>query len=53
MIKNQTLVVTKSTTRIKRIKILKNYRRSRLTKDLQTMTKLINKLDKEVGISDN
>jgi hypothetical protein len=53
MIKNETLVVTKSTTKIKRIKILKNYPLSRMEKDINTLGRLIAKLDSEVGIECN
>lgn len=50
MIKNETLVVTKSTTKIKRVKVLKNYPISRMSKDIDTLARLIKKLDQEVGI---
>lgn len=53
MIKNETLVVTKSTTKVKRIKILKNYPLSRMEKDIHTLSRLIAKLDSEVGIETN
>jgi hypothetical protein len=46
-------MVSKSSTKMKRIKILKNYPLSRTEKDIETMTKLVNTLDKEVGISKN
>ncbi len=50
MIKNETLVVTKSTSKMKRVKILKNYPVSRTARDIKTMSLLIQKLDEEVGI---
>ena len=45
MIKNESLVVTKSTTKNKKIKVIKNYPRSRTEKDLETIQKLVVKLD--------
>jgi len=47
------LIVTKSNTKVKRVKILKNYPISRTAKDITTLMKLIKKLDEEVGITDN
>ncbi len=45
IIKNETLVVSKSYTKIKRVKVLKNYPISRIGKDIDTLEKLIVKLD--------
>lgn len=45
IIKNETLVVSKSYTKIKRVKVLKNYPISRIEKDIETLEKLIVKLD--------
>lgn len=53
MVKNETLVVTKSSTKMKRIKVLKNYPSSRRETDTNTMTRLIQTFDKEVGIDTN
>jgi hypothetical protein len=53
MIKNETLVVSKSVTKVKRLKVLKNYPISRMEKDVDTLGKLVAKLDEEVGIVDN
>lgn len=50
MIKNETLVVSKSVTKIKRVKVLKNYPVSRIEKDIETLGRLIAKLDEEMGI---
>jgi hypothetical protein len=50
MIKNETLVVSKSITKIKRVKVLKNYPVSRIEKDIDTVGRLIAKLDEEVNI---
>lgn len=52
MIKNETLVISKSATKVKRVKILKNYPSTRLEGDVDTMLRLIIKLDEEVGIKD-
>lgn len=52
MIKNETLVISKSATKVKRVKILKNYPNSRLEGDIDTLLRLIIKLDEEVGIKD-
>lgn len=53
MIKNEALVVAKSSTRVKRVKILKNYPTTRIENDVDTLLRLIIKLDEEVGIQDN
>jgi len=53
MIKNEALVVSKSSTRVKRVKILKNYPTTRIENDVDTLLRLIIKLDEEVGIQDN
>ena len=53
IVKNETLSVSKAYTKVKRVKILKNYPSSRLEIDIQTMTKLINKLDAQIGLDNN
>lgn len=53
IIKNETLVVNKSTSKAKRVKVLKNYPRSRLETDLQTVLNLAKTLDHECEINDN
>ncbi len=45
MIKNETIVVSKSVTKVKRVKILKNYPISRIEADIDTLLRLIIKLD--------
>lgn len=53
MIKNESLVVSKSATKVKRVKILKNYPTTRLETDVDTLLRLIIKLDEEIGIQEN
>lgn len=53
MIKNETLTVSKSNTKVKRVKVLKNYPSTRLETDIDTLSRLIAKLDEEVGITGN
>ena len=52
-IKGTVCQVSKSFTKAKRIKILKNYPSTRLQQDIDTMFKLITKLDTRVGIEKN
>lgn len=53
MIKNESLVVSKSATKVKRVKILKNYPTTRIETDVDTLLRLIIKLDEEVGVQEN
>jgi RNA recognition motif-containing protein len=53
MIKNETLLISKSITKVKRVKILKNYPTTRQEADIDTLLRLIIKMDEEVGIQDN
>ena len=53
MIKNTSVTVSKAYTKLKKIKILKNYPSSRLKTDIEMMVKLISKLDAKMGIKDN
>jgi hypothetical protein len=53
MIKNETLNVSKANTKLKRVKILKNYPSKRLQIDIDTIGRLITKLDESVGIENN
>lgn len=50
IIKDTTLNVSKAFTKLKRVKVLKNYPSTRLQTDIDTLTKLIIKLDAKVGI---
>ena len=45
MVKENSLSVSKAFTKVKRIKVLKNYPSTRLQTDIDTMTKLVIKLD--------
>lgn len=53
MIKNETLNVSKAFTKVKKVKVLKNYPISRLESDIEIMAKLIEKLDSFCGITNN
>lgn len=53
IIKEQPLGITKSISKAKRVKILKNYPKSRLEIDLQTVIKLAKTLDSECGIENS
>ena len=53
MIKNTALSVSKAYTKIKRVKVLKNYPSTRIATDIATMIKLITKLDTQMGIENN
>jgi RNA recognition motif-containing protein len=45
LIKNEPLTVSKSNTKVKRVKVLKNYPSARIESDIDTMTRLVAKLD--------
>jgi hypothetical protein len=47
------LNVSKAYTKLKRVKILKNYPSKRLQIDIDTIGRLITKLDESVGIENN
>ena len=53
LIKSKPMTVNKGYTKLKRVKILKNYPMSRLEKDIETMKKLILKFDTRMGIDSN
>ena len=53
MIKNDTLNVSKAYTKMKRIRILKNYPSTRLKTDIEIISRLITKLDASFGIENN
>ena len=53
MIKNDTLNVSKAYTKMKRIRILKNYPSTRLKTDIEIISRLITKLDASLGIENN
>lgn len=53
MIKNETLNVSKAFTKVKKVKVLKNYPISRLESDIEIMAELIEKLDSFCGITNN
>lgn len=53
MIKNETLNVSKAFTKVKKVKVLKNYPTSRLEVDISIMGRLVEKLDSFCGISNN
>lgn len=46
-------MISKSSTKVKRVKILKNYPSTRIETDVDTLLRLIIKLDEEVGIQEN
>jgi len=50
ILKNSSLNVIKAFTKIKIVKILKNYPSSRLESDIQTLCKLVTKMDALIGI---
>jgi hypothetical protein len=53
IIKDESINVSKAYTKFTRVKVLKNYPSSRLQLDIETLTKLITKLDAKVGIENN
>lgn len=53
IIKETTLNVSKAFTKLRRVKVLKNYPSSRLQTDINTMKKLITKFDARMGIQNN
>ena len=52
-IKEEKVKLSKAYTKVKRVKILRNYPTTRLEKDLQTAIKLASRLDANCGIENN
>jgi hypothetical protein len=53
IIKDAKINFTKSISKMKKAKVLKKYPESRISVDVLTVEKLVHKLDKECGISEN
>lgn len=53
MIKELSINVSRAFTKIKKVKVLKNYPSARLQSDIETMYKLISKLDVQMGLQKN
>lgn len=51
MIKNETLNVSKAFTKVRKVKVLKNYPQARLPTDIEVMGKLVQRLDGICGIA--
>jgi hypothetical protein len=53
MIKNETLNVSKAFTKVKKVKVLKNYPISRLESDIDVLSRLVERFDTNCGIVNN
>lgn len=53
IIKNETLNVSKAFTKVKKVKVLKNYPVSRLESDIDLLAQLVDRFDANCGINGN
>lgn len=53
MIKNETLNVSKAFTKVRKVKVLKNYPIARLPTDIDVMSRLVERLDSSCGITES